>query len=367
MGMQIDDDVSAANARVLDEGEGFVVIAPEPDPGGEHCQWFALRSLDEEGEGGELVLDASAMSWADSLEDYRVFASFDGGDWSRVECAWDGSEERLRWAHPEGVREARFALWEPYSRARRAALHRRMARRRGVEALSIGESLDGEPVRGLRFEGGAQPLWIIARQHPGEVMAEWFAEGMIERLATRSDPVTRALLERATVMVVSCVNVDGAERGFHRANLVGTDLNRAWLDGDDESAPEVVALRDAIEATGVRWFLDVHGDESTHRAFAARDEGNPSYTEALAEHESRYIDQLVKSFDEFDRESGYPLDAPGEADLRCAANYIGERYDCPALTIELPFAGANGGWSSRDARAFGHASLGALLAALDED
>ena len=33
-------------------------------------------------------------------------------------------------------------------------------------------------------------VWIIARQHPGESMAEWFVEGLLERLIDEADPVT---------------------------------------------------------------------------------------------------------------------------------------------------------------------------------
>jgi murein tripeptide amidase MpaA len=31
-------------------------------------------------------------------------------------------------------------------------------------------------------------VWIIAQQHPGEHMAEWFMEGVIERLQQDGDP-----------------------------------------------------------------------------------------------------------------------------------------------------------------------------------
>ena len=31
----------------------------------------------------------------------------------------------------------------------------------------------------------------LARQHPGETMAEWFVEGLLERLLDNADPVAR--------------------------------------------------------------------------------------------------------------------------------------------------------------------------------
>jgi murein tripeptide amidase MpaA len=35
---------------------------------------------------------------------------------------------------------------------------------------------------------GKKSLWVIARQHPGETMAEWFVEGMLDRLLDSAIP-----------------------------------------------------------------------------------------------------------------------------------------------------------------------------------
>jgi murein tripeptide amidase MpaA len=360
MVMIVDDEVCSANGTVVSSEESCVIVAPEPDPDGEHCQWFAFRCVDDEREGGLVRLDTQAMTWPEALDEYEVFASFDNKPWRRIGAVYSEDDERLDWWQPEGVREARYALWEPYTPSRRRRLLARMRRAHGASVIELGQSLDGEPIDAVRIGGGEAVCWVIARQHPGEVMAEWFAEGMIERLADSADPIARAVRRLATVIVVPCVNIDGATRGHHRVNAAGVDLNRSWIDAD-ERAPEVLAVRAAIEQTGVGYFLDVHGDERTERAFAARDEGNPSYSEQIAALETRFVDRLDELWPAFDRESGYPLDAPGEGDLRCAANYVGERFGCPALTIELPFKR----WTSRDARRFGHASVEALLAAIE--
>jgi murein tripeptide amidase MpaA len=55
----------------------------------------------------------------------------------------------------------------------------------------------GEPGEGKR------KVWVIARQHPGESMAEWFCEGMLHRLLDRHDPVSRKVLAQAVFYVVS--------------------------------------------------------------------------------------------------------------------------------------------------------------------
>jgi murein tripeptide amidase MpaA len=71
-------------------------------------------------------------------------------------------------------------------------------------------------------------VWLIARQHPGETMAEWFVEGFLERLLDADDSVSRALLQQCVFYVVPHMNPDGAVHGNLRTNAVGSNLNREW-------------------------------------------------------------------------------------------------------------------------------------------
>ena len=49
-------------------------------------------------------------------------------------------------------------------------------------------------------------------------MAEWFVEGMIERLLDRADPVARRLLDAAVGHLAPNINPDGSVRGNRRTN-----------------------------------------------------------------------------------------------------------------------------------------------------
>ena len=42
---------------------------------------------------------------------------------------------------------------------------------------------------------GLKNIWIIARQHPGESMAEWWMEGLLERLIFSDDNISAKILE----------------------------------------------------------------------------------------------------------------------------------------------------------------------------
>ncbi len=64
----------------------------------------------------------------------------------------------------------------------------------------------GEPGEGKRN------IWILARQHPGEAMAEWFTEGLMRRLLEPQDQVSREALEKACFWIVPNMNPDGSWR-----------------------------------------------------------------------------------------------------------------------------------------------------------
>ena len=56
-------------------------------------------------------------------------------------------------------------------------------------------------------------LWVICRQHPGEPMAEWFAEGLLERLtAEQADTEVQQLLGSSVLYVVPNMCLDGSVR-----------------------------------------------------------------------------------------------------------------------------------------------------------
>ncbi len=47
---------------------------------------------------------------------------------------------------------------------------------------SLGRTLNGREIDYVTFGNGPRKCWIIHRQHPGETMASFFAEGLLLRL-----------------------------------------------------------------------------------------------------------------------------------------------------------------------------------------
>ena len=119
--------------------------------------------------------------------------SYDRDDWFRVPTTFDGTrDDRQRTTRARD--SVYYAYFEPYSWERHLDAAR--ARRRVAAGARhvLGGTVEGRDMNlvtvGMPGDG-KKSLWVIARQHPGETMAEWFVEGMLERLLDPADPVAR--------------------------------------------------------------------------------------------------------------------------------------------------------------------------------
>jgi murein tripeptide amidase MpaA len=113
-------------------------------------------------------------------------------------------------------------------------------------------------------------IWIVCRQHPAETMAEWWAEGFLQRLLDQSctdDPQRDALLRCAEINIIPCANPDGAVLGLTRTNAAGMNLNREWASPSPVDTPELVGILSHISSCD--FVLDVHGDENVPRPVCA--------------------------------------------------------------------------------------------------
>jgi murein tripeptide amidase MpaA len=326
------------------------------------------------------IENAAGASYPAGWEGYRAVASYDGTSWFRVPTEFEAGT--LSVLHRPSCDAVYYSYFAPYSTARHQEFVARAQAQPGVRLEVLGQTLDGRDLDLLviseALATGASAAanatkkrcWIWARQHPGETMAEWLAEGLVEALLDRDDPIARALLRRADLYVLPNMNPDGSARGHLRCNAVGANLNREWTEPTLERSPEVYRVREAMQATGVDFGLDVHGDEALPHNFISGVEGIPSLSAKQRDLQADYSRALLAASPDFQVEHGYPITPPGRANLTMGANWVAERFGCLAMTLEMPFKDTEGhehpdGWSPERARAFGRAQLVALLAIVD--
>ena len=343
--LHISSDFDSGNIQVLDTSNPLQVkLAIKPDTKSPHFQWFHFKvdGLTPGHTHHFQLSNASQSSYNKAWDGYQAVASYDQENWFRVPSDFDGTSLNIHFAAEQP--QAWFAYFEPYSRARHDQLIKNALQWSGCELLATGKSVEGRDIQLLRKGSGAshkRKIWIIAQQHPGEHMAEWFMEGLLERLEQGSDPQLRKLLDYADLYLIPNMNPDGAFHGHLRTNANGQDLNRAWQNTSPQVSPEVFFALEQMSQYGVDLFLDIHGDEEIPYVFTAGCEGNPGYTQRLATLEERFRTHLSALTKDFQTTHGYTRDEPGQANMTLACNSVGQRFDCLSLTLEMPFKDNN--------------------------
>ena len=366
----IDAAFDSGNIAVLAVAGATATLAIRRDTASDFFQWFHFRVAGAGGRALTLRLTGLAASaYPGGWPGYRAAVSEDRAFWGRAETAWDkdvdGGTLTIKF-QPAGDL-AWFAYFAPYSMERHHDLVARCAARPGVAQRVLGHSLDGQPIDALVLGDGGLNVWLIARQHPGESMAEWWMEGALEMLTDPADPHARVLRRACRFHVVPNCNPDGSRRGHLRTNAAGANLNREWAEPSAERSPEVLALRGAMDATGVDFCMDVHGDEAIPHVFMAGFDGIPGLTEAQAVGYRSYVEVLARRTPDFQTRRGYPAAGPGRANLTMATNQIAERFGAVAMTLEMPFKDNDDlpcpaqGWSPERSKLMARACLEALV------
>jgi murein tripeptide amidase MpaA len=342
-----------------------------PDHLSDFYQWFHFRVAGAKGRTLEFrILNAGGAAYAFGWPGYRTRWSSDRENWRT--CESDYADGVLSFRHACDSDLVWFAYFAPYSMERHHDLVTRIAGMPGVTHRELGVTLDGQPIDCLTLGDGPKQVWLYARQHPGETMAEWFMEGACEKLTDANDAAAQALRAKATFHLVPNMNPDGSRRGHLRTNAAGVNLNREWHAPTPEKSPEVLAVRNAMDATGVDFAIDVHGDEAIPANFLAGFEGIPSWTDAQGDKFTEYARRLAQATPEFQLDLGYEKAAPGRANLSMSTNQLAERFGAVSMTLEMPFkdhqanADAEFGWSPARCKLLAHACLDTLAGLIEE-
>ena len=373
--MRITANFDSGNIDVIDlKDKKDIQLAIRPDFGGEFLQWFNFRLEGQVGEQYVLnIVNAGEASYLKGWENYQAVASYDRQHWFRLPTSYkDGKLTIMAVMEHETIQIAYFA---PYSYERHQDLLSAVQMHPSVCLEHLGETLDNRDLTLVKVGNGdnnKRSIWIIARQHPGETMAEWLVDGLIHSLLDNNNATAKLLLEKANFYIVPNMNPDGSVRGHLRTNAAGVNLNREWLNPSLEKSPEVCHVIRKMKETGVDLFYDVHGDEALPFVFLAGSQGTPSYNARLAVLRDRFSEVLKLASADFQSKVGYEIDAPGEANMTIATNWIAEHFDCLANTLEMPFKdndnvpNAATGWSPERSIKLGEASLVAMLAVVDD-
>ena len=370
MAFTISSAFDAGNIRVVRQDGDRADLEIVKDHMSDFYQWFYFRLAGAAGREVTLrITNCAASAYPHGWPDYKGVMSLDREEWVRItETTYADGVLTMKLTPPQDL--VWIAYFAPYSMERHHDLVTQTAALPGVGYSSLGKSLDGQDIDCLAIGEGRLNVWLYARQHPGESMAEWWMEGALEKLTDEDDPVARLLRRECTFRVVPNMNPDGSRRGHLRTNAVGVNLNREWHAPSAEKSPEVLSVRNAMDQSPPDFAMDVHGDEAIPANFIAGFEGIPSLTDRQLDLFNRFGETLERLSPDFQRQKGYEIPAPGQANMSMSTTQLAERYGCVSMTLEMPFKDNFDlrdevyGWSPQRSKYLAYACLDALHAIL---
>ncbi len=264
MALQIvkDFEHSAIEKAKVHERENLVTFrAPLDDsPRG---MWFHFKVSGGDGSPVTFVLiNRDQMLGGPSFSHAAPVYRPAGGDWQRVDpescvsaepsdalfgAGVKMSEPFFRFEIPCGPDETDTAYSPPYTIEMIDAALEKWGGARNVEITQIGKTAGGRPLRVLRVgkpSKNKKLVWVLARQHAGEMTGSFAAEGLVDAVLGKTK-WSESFRRRVTLYVCPAVDVDGVAEGLYGKDSAPVDFNRDWSAYPKRA--EIKALREAMD------------------------------------------------------------------------------------------------------------------------
>ena len=366
--MEITQNFDSGNIEIINcNSPKEIEIEIKEDSNSDFYQWFYFRlSGVKDTECKIYIRNAQGVAYPKGFQGYRVCCSYDKSNWFRHETELIGDSLAIV---IKPVRDIiYFAYFVPYTLEQHYALIASSLKSEFCRHEVLGKTIEDRDVELVRFSSnpkkkGRKVFWIIARQHPGESMSEWWMEGLIEQLVDGPKNFVKQLLKECDIYLVPNMNPDGSYRGNLRTNAAGRNLNREWKNPSLDKSPEVYFVKRKMRETGVDFFLDVHGDESLPYCFIAGTEGIAGWNKQKQAQLDFFKGRLAQLNPDFQTEVGYPAKRPGLANMTMSATHMAATHNCLAMTLEMPFKDTidtpdeEFGWSPIRSKQLAHSCL----------
>ncbi len=374
--MQIHSNFDAGNIEVVSIKPTNVELHIRKDTNSEFLQWFYFKMTDITLDSTQnvCITNAGASAFPDGWENYRVNVSYDNVNWFRIDTSYvDGV---LAFDIPTDQPELYVAYFEPFSYQQHLALVAKASENELCAVETLCKTPEGKPVELLVIgepNANKKTIWFTARQHPGETMAEWFIQGLVENLLDDTNEESKQLLKDHCFYIIPNMNIDGSIAGNLRVNGLGINYNREWENPSIAQSPEVYYCIEKMDAIGVDFLMDVHGDEAIPYNFVTSLMGIPNLKADTMAKEDSFKQHWMNVTNEFQDEHRYDNSLPGKANLKVCSKQIGERFGNMAYTLEMPFKDSDAnpniqeGWNGKRSIEFGASVLKVLALSIEDN
>jgi hypothetical protein len=188
---------------------------------------------------------------------FNVCYSYDNKNWKRIKTSFSKKDKTLKWTHKTTKRHIFFAYYPPYTTLMKNTLINKYKNRKGVKHIVLNKNIDT-----LLLGTGPLHIYIVARQHPGETIGSWMAEGFLK--AYFSSKQRKVIEKTFTIYIIPMANPTGVKSGHWYTNKKGQNLNRSWR---HNKTPETTAIKRLITNNKGILYLDLHGDEGASKHF----------------------------------------------------------------------------------------------------
>ena len=198
--MQISANFDSGNITVIKANQpDNIELSINNDHNSEFFQWFHFKLHNNQHVPHVInLVNAGQSAYLQGWPDYQAVASYDRQYWFRVPTSFDGQTLTINFT-PE-FDTTYFAYFAPYSYERHQDLIHNAQLNQQCQMQVLGHTIDGRDISLLKIgedDKNKPVIWLTARQHPGETMAQWFIEGLLERLFDEDDGIARSLLNKA--------------------------------------------------------------------------------------------------------------------------------------------------------------------------
>jgi murein tripeptide amidase MpaA len=376
--MKINTNFDGGSIEIVDATDNSnVQLKLGKENNSDNTQWFYFECEASKNKSHTIrIVNAGGSSFPKGWIDYQAVASYDKKKWFRVPTQFDGKELVIQHAPEHSV--VSYAYFTPYTLEQHQALISRAKQSSLVGHTNLGISSDNNSIDLLTIgeeDKNRQKVWLIARQHPGETMAEWFIEGLINRLLS-GDESSKKVLQKSIFYIAPNMNPKGSFLGNHRTNSKGLNLNREWDNPSRIDCPEVYYVQKMMDDKGIDLFIDVHGDEEIPYNFMM---GGHSSCQ-LSKQADEFKNNFAEANSDFQTEVDYNTfhngnvgccgSGCGKKNLSKATYYVEEKFKCLSLILEMPFidnANApdeNVGWSAERSYQLGYSIVQPILKTL---